>query len=252
MNKNSVGIFDSGIGGLSVVWQIKKLLPNESIIYLADKANFPYGEKTPTQIREISERNVKWLLNQKVKLIVVACNTATVNAISFLRQKYPWISFVGMEPAIKPAAEQSKKGIIILSSPKATKSKQLSLLINKYARGVKVFNIGSLELVKAVEERWDSDKIKKVLKGSIPQKVLYQVDILVLGCTHFSLIRDRIQKIVGQNITIIDFGEAVAKRVKAILKEKGLLCTETKSNYKFFTTGKEEIIKGITFTNLNI
>ncbi|MCX6704998.1 MAG: glutamate racemase, partial [Candidatus Woesebacteria bacterium] len=117
MNKNPIGIFDSGIGGLSVVRQIKKVLPNESIIYLADKANFPYGEKTPGQIRKLSEKNVKWLLTQRAKLIIVACNTVTVNAISLLRQRFPLTGFVGMEPAIKPAAKESKKGIIILSSP---------------------------------------------------------------------------------------------------------------------------------------
>lgn len=250
MNKNPIGIFDSGIGGLSVVEQIKKLLPNESVIYLADKANFPYGEKTSEQIKRLSKRNVEWLLTQEVKIIVVACNTATVNAISFLRQQFPLIDFVGMEPAVKPAAKQSRKGIIILSSPKATKSKQLTLLINKYAKGVRVFNIGSLKLVRAVEKQWNSPRIKKSLRDSIPQKILEQVDTLVLGCTHFPLIRDHIQKFVGQSIKVIDSGEAVAKRVKAVLKEKGHLCIETKPNYKFFTSGERKIIKGITFTHL--
>ncbi len=247
MNKNPIGIFDSGIGGLSVVRQIKKVLPNESIIYLADKANFPYGEKTPEQIRKLSEKNVKWLLIQKVKLIVVACNTATVNTISLLRQKFPLTSFVGMEPAAKPAARESKKGIIILSSPRATKSKQLYYLIKKYVKGVKVFNIGSLELVQAVEEQWNSSKIEITLKKLIPRKILNQADILVLGCTHFPLIKDQIQKFVGKDIKVIDSGEAVAKRVKAVLEEKKLLSTIIKPNDSFFTTGEREVIRKITF-----
>ncbi len=226
-----IGIFDSGIGGLSVVEEIKKILPNESIVYFADKDNFPYGEKTPKQIRKLSKRNVEWLLSKKVKLIVVACNTATVNAISFLRQEFPQISFVGMEPAIKPAAQMSKKGIIVLSSPKASKSKQLELLIKKYTKGIKVFNIASLELVQAVEEKWNDEKIKKVLEKILPQKVLDQVDVLVLGCTHFPLIKKLIQKFVGKNIKIIDSGKAVAKRVKIVLKEKGLLNKNSKPNY---------------------
>lgn len=252
MNKNPIGIFDSGIGGLSVVEQIKKLLPSESIIYLADKANFPYGEKTPEQIKKLSERNVKWLLTQKSKIIVVACNTATVNAISYLRKRFPLVSFVGMEPAVKPAAKQSRKGIIILSSPKATKSKQLTLLIKRYTKGLKIVNIGSLELVQAVEKQWNAPRIKKVLEDAIPQKVLDQTDTLVLGCTHFPLIRHHIQKFVGQNIKVIDSGEAVAKRIKAVLKEKKLLCIKTKPNYIFFTTGKRERAKGIAFKNLSI
>jgi glutamate racemase len=247
MNKNPIGIFDSGIGGLSVVRQIKKVLPNESIICLADKANFPYGEKTPEQIRKLSEKNVKWLLTQKAKLIVVACNTATVNAISLLRQWFPLTGFVGMEPAIKPAVRESKKGIIILSSPRATKNKQLYYLIKKYVKEVKVFNIGSLELVQAVEEQWNSSKIGITLKKLIPQKILNQTDILVLGCTHFPLIKSQIQKFVGKDIKVIDSGEAVAKRVKAVLEEKRLLNAITKPNYSFFTTGEREVIRRITF-----
>lgn len=250
MNKNPIGIFDSGIGGLSVVRQIKKVLPNESIIYLADKANFPYGEKTPGQIRKLSEKNVKWLLTQKAKLIVVACNTVTVNAISLLRQKFPLTGFVGMEPAVKPAAKESKKGIIILSSPKATKSKQLYYLIKKYVKGVKVFNIGSLELVQAVEEQWNSNKIGITLKKLISQNILNQTDILVLGCTHFTLIKDQIQRFIGGEIKVIDSGEAVAKRVKAVLEEKRLLSTITKPNYSFFTTGEREVIKEITLNKV--
>lgn len=222
MNKRPIGVFDSGIGGLSVIEEIKKILPNESIAFLADKDNFPYGEKTSEQIKKISKRNATWLLKKKVKLIVVACNTATVNAISYLRQEFPQISFVGMEPAIKPAAKIAKKGIIILSSPKAAQSKQLDDLIKRYAKGIKVFNVASLELVQAVEEKWSDEEIKQVLEETIPQEILNQADVLVLGCTHFPLIKNQIQKFFGKDIIIIDSGEAVANRVKTVLKEKGL------------------------------
>lgn len=241
MNKNPIGVFDSGIGGISVVREIKKVLPNESIIYLADKANFPYGKKTVEQIRKISEKNVKWLLRRRVKLIVVACNTATVNAISFLRQKFPLVGFVGMEPAVKPAAKKAKKGIIILSSPKATKSKQLHSLIKKYAKGIRVINLGSLELVAAVEEQWNSEKIETLLRKLIPKIFLNQADILVLGCTHFPLIKKQIQKYVGKDVIVVDSGKAVAKRVKVLLEEKRLLSTTIKPIYAHFTTGKREV-----------
>src|SRR4030067_3073495 len=184
MNSKPIGVFDSGIGGLSLIDEIRKTLPNESIIYFADRANFPYGDKPQIQIRKIAGNNVAWLLNQRVKLIVIACNTATISAITYLREKFPNISFVGMEPAVKPASAKSKKGIIILSSPKATKSKQLRILINNYANNIKVFNIGSLELVQAIEEEWDPAKIDRILEVLLPQKIICQADKLVLGGTH--------------------------------------------------------------------
>jgi len=252
MNKHPIGIFDSGIGGLSVVNEIKKVLPNESIIYLADKKNFPYGEKTPRQIINAAEKNTKWLLTKNVKLIVVACNTATVNAISHLREKFKNIDFVGMEPAVKPAAIKSKKGIIILSSPKAAASSQLNILIKKFTKGIKVINLSSLELVKAVESRKGYKEIQKILKNTISKKQLNEADVLVLGCTHFPLIKDKIQKFVGKSITIIDSGEAVAKRVEFLLKERKMLNTKGVSNYNFFTTGKVNRVRGLSFREINI
>jgi glutamate racemase len=213
-----VGIFDSGIGGRSIEKEIKKMIPGVETIYLADSKNFPYGEKTPSQLKKIALDNTKYLLGKGSNPIVVACNTATVNAIAFLRKSFPEVSFVGVEPAVKPAGLAAKKGIVILSSPKATKSKQVSLLIKKYVRGVKVFNIGSLELVRAVEEGWNDSKVESMLKSILPKKLLSEVDVLVLGCTHFPLIKDKIQKYVGKDIKIIDSGEAVARRVKSLIQ----------------------------------
>lgn len=212
-----IGIFDSGIGGQSIRREIKKLLPREEIFYLADKENFPYGEKNPSQIRKIAERNSQCLIDKGAKVIVVACNTATVHAINYLRKKFPNVSFVGVEPAVKPAGLTSKKGIIVLSSPKATRSKQLHKLINEWAKEVKVFNIGSIELVRAVESKLGSEKIKTILKKILPKKILTKSDVLVLGCTHFPLIKKEIREYVGEKIKIIDSGEAVAKQVEKII-----------------------------------
>jgi glutamate racemase len=212
-----IGIFDSGIGGQSIRKEIEKLLPKEEIFYLADKKNFPYGEKTPSQIRKIAERNSQYLIDKGAKVIIVACNTATVHAISYLRKRFPNVSFVGVEPAVKPAALASKKGIIVLSSPKATRSKQLHKLINEWAKGVKVFNIGSIELVKVIEDKLGEKKIRIILKKVLPKEILNQSDVLVLGCTHFPLIKKEIKKYIGEKIKIIDSGEAVARQVKIIL-----------------------------------
>lgn len=219
MAKPVIGIFDSGIGGRSVEKEIKKLLPQYKTIYLADSKNFPYGQKSPEELKKIAVENTKFLLSQGATLIVVACNTATVHAISDVRKTFSDIPFVGVEPAIKPAGEISQKGIIILSSPRATKSKQVALLMKKHVRGVKVFNIGSLELVRAVEEGWDDLEIEGILEEILPKSLLKKCDVLVLGCTHFPLIKDRIQRYIGKEITIIDSGETVARRVKFLLTQ---------------------------------
>jgi len=219
MIKPIIGIFDSGIGGRSIEKEIKKTLPRYKTIYLADSKNFPYGEKTPLQLKKIAASNTRYLLRKGADLIVVACNTATVHAIGDLRKRFPDVPFVGVEPAVKPAGVIAKKGIIILSSPRATKSKQIALLIKKFVRGVKVYNIGSIELVRAVEEHWDGKKIKRILEKVLPKKLTSKCDVLVLGCTHFPLIKDKLQKHVGKGIKIIDSGEAVARRVKFLVSD---------------------------------
>ncbi len=217
VDTKTIGIFDSGIGGKSIEAEIKKLLPKVKRIYLADTKNFPYGEKSPNQIKKIAVENTNYLLGKGADLIVVACNTATVHSIKHLREVFPKVQFVGVEPAVKPAALISKKGIIILSSPKATESKGLLTLIRKYAKNVKVFNIGSLELVEAVENGLGNSEINKILQKHLPKKILDESDVLVLGCTHFPLIKGIIQKYVGNRIKVIDSGEAVARRVEALL-----------------------------------
>lgn len=216
-NYITIGIFDSGVGGTSIQKEIKKILPNIKIVYLADTKNFPYGSKTPAQIKKIAIANSRYLISKGAKLIVVACNTATVVAIRTLKETFPDTPFVGVEPAVKPAGKISKKGIVILSSPKATKSTQLKYLIDKYVHGVKVVNIGSLELVKAIEESESEEKIINILKKTLPANILSQADVLVLGCTHFPLAGNIIKKYVGGKITVIDSGKAVARRVKNLL-----------------------------------
>lgn len=219
MKPKIIGLFDSGIGGKSIEKEIKKLLPEVKTIYLADTKNFPYGEKTPAQIRKIAAANTKYLLARGADLIVVACNTATVHAISYLRRRFPTVPFVGVEPAIKPAGLLAKRGVIIFSSPQATKSKQVTHLIKKYIRGINVFNIGSLDLVRAIENRSSENMIVKILARDLPVEILNQSDVLVLGCTHFPLVKNKIQKYVGEKIKIIDSGEAIARRVKFLLTQ---------------------------------
>ena len=251
MNSKPIGIFDSGIGGLSVVREIKKLLPNESIVYLADKKNFPYGESSTKRIKENAEESIRLLLPQNVKLIVIACNTATVNAVTYLRKVFKNIDIVGTEPMINPAAKISKKGIVILSTKKAASSHRIKSLIRIYSNNIKVFNIATRKLSEVIELQSGSDKIYKVLNDTISKKILKETDVAVLGCTHFPLVKDEIQKFVGSDMVIIDSGEAVARRVKFLLEDGGLLSNKVKPIYKYFTTGKKETLMDIEFDELN-
>ena len=248
MYKKPIGIFDSGIGGTSIVREIQKLLPKEFLVYIKDSNNFPYGNKTPEQIRKIAKRNVELLLEQGAKIIVVACNTATVHAISFLRKKFPVIDFVGVEPAVKPAGRISKKGILVLSSPKAAASAQLMELIGEYARGKNVINVGSLELVEAIEKRRDPTM---ALQKALSKEVLKEIDVIVLGCTHFPLIKNEIQEFVGPEIKLVDSGEAVARRTKYLLDHVQyyfyLLRCSDNSLYSGITNDLENRIKAHNF-----
>lgn len=211
--QKTIGVFDSGVGGLSVIAEIKKLLPKQKIIFLKDSKNFPYGEKTPAEIRRIARENTAKLIAKKATIIVVACNTATVQAITSLRRRFPKVTFVGMEPAVKPAAKLARKGIIVLASPQALQSQQLERLIKKHASHLPVYQLGSLDLVKAVEENWPQEKLTKLFRKIFSKDILQKSDVVVLGCTHFPLVKNQLQTFLGKKYQIIDSGSAVAKRL---------------------------------------
>ncbi len=217
MPKKIIGIFDSGIGGTSIRKEIVSLLPKTKTIYLADTKNFPYGDKKSSELREIAFENTKQLIGKGANLIVVACNTATLHSIEYLRKSFPKVQFVGVEPAVKPASKISKKGVIILSSPKTTKSHGLRSLIKKYGNKTRILNLASLELVDAIENHDTELNIKNILSEILPKSVLKNSDVLVLGCTHFPLKKKLIQEYVGKDIKVIDSGRGVANRVATLL-----------------------------------
>jgi len=233
MDNRPIGIFDSGIGGLTVLQEIISLLPSESTIYVADQAYFPYGEKTNKEIQKRTEKICQFLIKNKVKLIVVACNTATVAAIDFLRKKFS-LPFVGLEPAIKPAAKMTKTGIIgVLVTRRTAKSRRQRKLIEGFAQGKKVVTVDGSELTPLIEA---GQEVRLVLeKLLLPLKKL-RVDVLVLGSTHYPFLKKQIQAIMGPRVKIIDSGKAVAKQVKRVLKENNLLSSQGKGKRLFFTT----------------
>jgi len=247
MSKQPIGIFDSGVGGTTVWKEIHKLLPYEDTIYLADSINAPYGDKRKAQIIELSKKNTELLLKRDCKLIVVACNTATTNAIKTLRETYN-LPFIGIEPAIKPAALQSKhKAIGVLATKGTLTSKLFSQTSSTYTHDQQVIEQVGEGLVKLIEEgKIESEEIKALLKEYLQPMIKANIDHLVLGCTHYPYLMPMLLDILPKHVKIIDSGEAVARQTKAVLEKHKLLNNE-KSNSKneFFTNGNQEIMASL-------
>ena len=247
MKKNNpIGLFDSGIGGTSIWKEVHALLPNENTIYLADSKNAPYGLKTKDEIIHLSCKNTELLLEENCKIIVVACNTATTNAIKELRAKYD-VPFIGIEPAIKPAAIQSKTQTIGILATKGTLSSTLF-----YENVAKHPNVTIIEqighgLVQLIENGdLDSLEMKELLESYLLPMVEKNIDYLVLGCSHYPYLIPQIKKIIPPSIEIIDSGEAVAKQTKKILEEQQLLNdSNNNASQIFYTNSNPEVLKKI-------
>ena len=244
MSKQPIGIFDSGVGGLSIWREIHLLLPNEHTIYLADSKNAPYGNRTKSEIIDLCIKNTDLLIEKGCKIIVVACNTATTNAIKTLRENYS-IPFIGIEPAIKPAALNTKtKTVGIL----ATKGTLTSELFNKtsdlYSSGIKVIEQVGDGLVELIESGdINSDKIKTLLKNYLDPMIKAEIDYLVLGCTHYPFLMPILLELLPNHVKIIDSGTAVARQTNAILEKHNLLnLPKVNPETKFYTNGNPEVM----------
>lgn len=218
-NPNPIGFFDSGVGGTSIWREVSLLLPQEDSIYLADSQNAPYGEKPKDEIIRLSKKNTDKLLGMGAKLIVVACNTATTNAIDYLRSNYS-VPFIGIEPAIKPAALKSvSKSIGILATKGTLSSSLFSKTSELYSKDITITEVVGVGLVKLIEEgKQDSDETEELLRHLLAPMIKAKIDHLVLGCSHFPYLIPRLKKILPENVQIIDSGEAVARQTKNILE----------------------------------
>ncbi|WP_396138777.1 glutamate racemase [Flavobacterium sp.] len=247
MKKNNpIGLFDSGIGGTSIWKEVHALLPHENTIYLADSKNAPYGLKTKDEIIYLSCKNTELLLEENCKIIVVACNTATTNAIKELRAKYD-VPFIGIEPAIKPAAIQSKTQTIGILATKGTLSSALFFEnVSKHPNVTIIEQIGH-GLVQLIENGdLDSLEMKELLENYLLPMVEKNIDYLVLGCSHYPYLIPQIKKIIPPSIEIIDSGEAVAKQTKKILEEQQLLNdSNNNASQIFYTNSNPEVLKKI-------
>lgn len=239
-----IGIFDSGVGGLTVLREIRKRLPHESIHYFADSRNCPYGSKTTKEALSLSRKNIEFLLKRNCKLIVIACNTVTAVAIDHFRSEYP-VPFVGMEPAVKPAALQTKaRKIGILATENTLNGRLFKQTFEKFANNLEVFIQPGYGLVELVEQSaQNSDQAQRLLEKYLHPMMEQGVDTLVLGCTHYPFLMEMIKKVTNNRVTIIDPADAVANQTKRLLIQFNLASDTPHPQFHFFTTGEKKITK---------
>lgn len=242
MEQRPIGVLDSGVGGVAVMREIRRLLPTEDIIYYADTANFPYGEKSVPHLRSLALRAARFLLHKRVKLIVVACNTLSSAALAALRGNFA-IPFVGMVPAIKPASANTRTGKVGVIATEATVQAQVFAdLVAQFAEGIIVITRACPGLAGMVERgETDSPEVWRLLHSYLDPMVAEGIDTLVLGCTHYSFLRQAIESIVGGEVTVIDAGQAVARQVERVLRERGLAAARNRpGRVEYHASGDRE------------
>lgn len=237
MNNNPIGVFDSGVGGLSVLEKLNELLPQESFIYLADQKYMPYGAKSKDELLVRVISIFTFFQQKNVKAVVMACNTATIFTIEEMRGKFQF-PILGVVPVIKTVANASKTGVVaVFSTPTTSKSRYLNELIEKYADNKTVIRVGETHLEDLIEEGdVDSEEVLRILNNELSPLLSKNVDAIALGCTHYPFVKSQIQKIVGKDVLVADSGGAVARRLSQVLKNENLLSSK-KTNDEFFTTG---------------
>ncbi len=238
-----VAVFDSGLGGLSVLREIRRVLPAQQLLYLADQAHVPYGPRPPEEVLRFSEGIARFLLSQGSSVLVVACNTASAAALHPLRAAFPGVPFVGMEPAVKPAARASRTGAIgVLATPGTFRGKPFCSVVERFAQGVRVCVGTCPGLVEAVERgRTDGPEVRRIVEAAVAPLAAEGIDTLVLGCTHYPLILSTIREVCGPGIEVIDPAPAVARQVLRVLEGLGGSAeTSPPGRSVFFTSGSPE------------
>lgn len=241
MNQNNpIGIFDSGLGGLSVLAEIRKLMPHEDLLYIADSAHVPYGNKSEDYIRERALFLTRFLGERGAKAIVVACNTATAAAVPLLRQEFPQLPIIGMEPALKPAVSATRTGTIgVLATEGTLTSARFAALLSRYACTVDVITQPCPGLVEQVEQSDLDGPLTRALIMQYTAPLLERnADTLILGCTHYPFLQPLIAEVVGPHIRLIHTGPAVARQLHRVLTDKQLLATNRRAGREdFWTSG---------------
>jgi glutamate racemase len=250
-----IGIFDSGVGGLSVLREIHRLLPQVPLFYIADQAHVPYGKRQLEEIRIFSLAITQFLLSKGARLIVVACNTASAAALSTLRETLPEIPFVGMEPAVKPATQQTGNGIVgVLATPATFQGRMYSTLVERFAMNVTLLTDTLPGLVEAVERgELESPATRLILENAINPMLAQGADTLVLGCTHFPFVLPLIREIAGPDVKVIDPAPAIARQTAHLLEQNAIpLAAGAEVQPVFATTGDVAKFKTAIHTLLNV
>lgn len=251
-----IGVFDSGVGGLSVLRAVRAQMPEEAVLYFGDQGHIPYGPRPMEQIRSFSEAITRFLLERDAKIIVVACNTASAAALKHLRETFPDVPFVGMEPAVKPAAEHTQTGKVgILATPATFQGALYASVVERFANGVELFQNTCSGLVQEIERgNLDGTETRRILEDALYPMLEKNIDTVVLGCTHYPFVIPLIEQIVGENVAtaplrrvrVIDPAPAVAKQVRRVLEAKGLKNeSEARGNLTFYTSGDPAELKSL-------
>lgn len=248
ISDHPIGVFDSGIGGLSVLRSIRELMPDEDLIYFGDQAHVPYGPRSMEQIQKYSEGITRFLLKHDSKIIVVACNTASAAALKYLRVTFPEISFVGMEPAVKPAAEKTQTGRVgVLATPATFQGALYASVVERFGAGVELFQHTCPGLVNQIEAgELDSPKTRAILEDALLPMLEKNIDTVVLGCTHYPFVIPLIRQVAGGNVRVIDPAPSVARQVKRLLEAEGMMNQAGHgAGIRFFTSGASAAMKSL-------
>lgn len=248
-----IGLLDSGVGGLSILREVRAQLPPEHLLYLADQAHVPYGPRSIEQVRAFTEGIARFLIAQGVKLIVIACNTASAAALHPLRAQFPGMPFVGMEPAVKPAASATRSGVIGVIATEATFQGELfASVVGRFAQGVRVETRACPEFVRLVEAgETASARARETVRRCLAPLLEAGIDQLVLGCTHFPFLNEALQAEAGPGVTLIDPSPAVARQTERVLRDRGTLNPATApGSVTCYTTGQPDAFRAVLGTLL--
>ena len=244
MNNSPIGVYDSGFGGLSVWRELRRALPCESMIYLGDGKNCPYGSLPAESIRMLAETAVRDLIGRGCKMVVVACNTATAAAISHLREVFQSIPIVGLEPAVKPACKMTKSRVVgVIATERSLQGEKFLSTLERYGQGVEVIKAVGRGWVEAVEQNQEhTEQCREMVSAVVEPIIKRGADVIVLGCTHYPFLKDVICEVVGEReVAVIDSGAAVEKRVESLLDEYDLRAEDSnEARYEFVSYADEQ------------
>ena len=248
LTNSPIGVFDSGVGGISVLRAIRERMPEEPVLYFGDQGHVPYGSRSMEQIQHFSEAITDFLLGQGAKIIVVACNTASAAALKYLREKFPDVAFVGMEPAVKPAAEHTQTGRVgVLATPATFQGALYASVVERFATGVELLQDTCPGLVQQIEQgNLKGEEARRILEDALLPMLEKNIDTVVLGCTHYPFVIPLIRQIVGEKVRVIDPAPAVAKQVRRVLELRRMRSeSESQGDLKIFTSGDPDELKAM-------